>query len=119
MLSKSLIVALGSAIGGVLRFLVGIMIIRLHALSFPWDTLIVNVLGCFAIGMLAAITPSENLRLFFMVGVCGGFTTFSSFSLQTLQLYGNDRIGLAFLNVFLSLIVCFAATMFGLFLGRS
>ena len=119
MLTKSLIVAFGSAIGGVLRFWVGVIVIKLQALTFPWDTLAVNIVGSFIIGLLSAISPSENSRLFLMVGICGGFTTFSSFSLQTLQLLGNERIGMAAVNIVVSLVVCLGATALGLFIGRA
>jgi CrcB protein len=77
-------VALGSAIGGVMRY----ALTRMIPGPFPWGTIAVNILGCFVIGYFGTLTLAggkyaepESLRIFVMVGVCGGFTTFSSFSL--------------------------------------
>ncbi len=85
-------VLIGSAIGGLLRYLVGLWTIPVSG-AFPTGTLIINVVGSFVIGFFGTYTlhggrhpASDNLRLFVMVGLCGGFTTFSSFSLQTFDL---------------------------------
>lgn len=79
-----LLIGTGSFVGGVFRFLLSHLIQEHASSGFPWGTLVVNVAGCFAIGLLYGISdrghlPSEELRLFCMVGLCGGFTTFSSF----------------------------------------
>lgn len=125
-LEKTLLVAAGSALGGVARYWAGILaslILRPDLFSasgpqFPWDTVLVNISGSFAIGLLAVMTSSEHLRLFLMIGLCGGFTTFSSFSLQTVMLISSDRIGLAAVNIFGSLVLCLLATSAGIALGR-
>ena len=83
-------IALGSAAGGVLRALCGAA-----AQGMLWATPAINVAGSLLIGRLAAQHPSEAGRAFWMTGVCGGFTTFSAFSLQTLQLLQAQRIGTA------------------------
>lgn len=82
-------VMIGSAIGGLLRYAVGRLTLTISA-GFPFGTLLINVLGSFVIGYFGTLTlqtgkypASDNIRLFVMVGLCGGFTTFSSFSLQT------------------------------------
>jgi CrcB protein len=86
-------VALGSALGGMARYWCSGLAARLIGESFPWGTLIVNVVGSFVIGVFAALTVSEgrflipsDIRIFVTVGFCGGYTTFSSFSVQTLAL---------------------------------
>lgn len=91
-----LAVALGSGIGGVMRYAVSLAIAARMGEGFPWGTLIVNVTGSYLIGLIAALSGPDSpysvptaLRLFLMVGILGGFTTFSSFSLQTLQLLHN------------------------------
>jgi CrcB protein len=88
-----LLVALGSALGGVARYLGSGLVASAFGETFPWGTLLVNVTGSFAIGFFATLTaPDGRLfvsaagRQFVMAGLCGGFTTFSSFSLQTLNL---------------------------------
>jgi fluoride exporter len=91
-------VALGGAIGSMARFWMTIAMARLTGPAFPWGTLCINVLGAFVIGLFAALTGPQgrlpgagDLRIFMMGGICGGFTTFSSFSLQTLDLLRDGR----------------------------
>lgn len=88
-----LLIALGGALGSVARFWLGNLIAEQVHSGFPWGTLVVNITGSFAIGFFATLTlpdgrwPAHNhTRHFFMTGLCGGYTTFSAFSLQTLQL---------------------------------
>src|SRR5262245_26351415 len=87
-MTQLLLVALGGAVGSAARYGVGVAAARLFGLAFPWGTLIVNVLGGLAMGVLTArIGPeSENVRLALGVGVLGGFTTFSTFSIETVRL---------------------------------
>src|ERR1019366_5378857 len=91
-------VALGSLVGGVARYLVSVLFVSQIGDGFPWGTLFVNVTGSFVIGFYAALTgpdgrllASPRQRQFVMIGICGGYTTFSAFSLETLRLleYGN------------------------------
>jgi fluoride exporter len=91
--STWLAVAAGGALGSVARFWLAAAMTTLTGARFPWGTLLINVLGSFLIGLIAALTVTPgrigmhpDLRIFLMVGVCGGFTTFSAFSLQTLEL---------------------------------
>ncbi|MEY3607684.1 MAG: hypothetical protein RLZZ447_472 [Verrucomicrobiota bacterium] len=115
-----LFVALGSALGGAARFLLaGWVGARLDG-PFPWGTLLVNVSGSALIGALAAreelLTPEA--RQFLMAGVLGGFTTFSSFSLQTLRLAQDGDWGRAAGNVLGSLCLCLAGVAVGYRLAR-
>lgn len=114
-----LLVALGGAMGSAARYGVGLAAARVFGAAFPWGTLIVNVVGGFAMGALAArMGPStENLRLLLGVGVLGGFTTFSAFSLDTLRLMEREP-GSALLYVLASLILSIGACWAGLMLGR-
>ncbi len=112
-----LMVALGGALGSVLRFWLGAFIGQKAGAPF-WGTLFVNVTGSFLIGLLGNLRengPGEFDRYFLMVGVMGGYTTFSTFSLQTLELFRAGNPGLAVANVALSMVLC----LLGVWLGHS
>ncbi len=114
-------VGCGGFLGAGLRFALGTWVNRaLPAAVFPWGTLAVNVLGCLLIGFIAAWRqPLEpGLRLFLMVGVLGGFTTFSTFALETLALTHQDQHALAFANVAVKLLLGLGAAWAGFELGR-
>ena len=118
-----LAVALGSALGGCLRYLATLGVNALVQRAFPWGTLAVSVAGCLLIGMLHVFIVErggerETLRLFTMVGVMGGFTTFSSFSLETLLLVQQGAPGRAVAYVAASVVVCLAASVAGMALAR-
>jgi protein CrcB len=115
-----LCVAIGSALGGVGRYGFGLLAARLWGEAFPWGTIAINVVGSFIIGFFAALTvpdgvlpASTNLRTFVMVGICGGFTTFSSFSLQTLSLARDGNWFGVMGNVVLSVVLCLLAVTVG------
>lgn len=117
-------VALGGAIGSVFRFGLSGVFGRIAGEAMPWGTLFVNVAGSFIIGMFAATTVAEgrfpaspDFRTFFMVGICGGFTTFSSFSLQTLGLIDEGAWIRAGVNVLLSVALCLVAVWLGSLFG--
>jgi CrcB protein len=112
-----LLIALGGAIGSVARAWVGVMVVRLAGPTFPWGTMLINVVGSAVIGIVAAtaLSPTRTLltqeiRIFLMVGLCGGFTTFSSFSLQTFELLREGRALAALANIGLSVVLCILAT---------
>ena len=121
-------VALGGALGSVSRFwLNGLVAVRVGA-TFPWGTLAVNVSGSFIIGILGALTISEGrmdpqarqfATQFLMIGVCGGYTTFSSFSLQTLKLMQEREWLYAGGNILLSVVLCLVAVWLGYLLGAT
>jgi CrcB protein len=120
MWTSSLVVAAGGALGSLARFWLAELFVAMGAVMFPWATLAANVSGSFAIGLIAALTGPDGrllvapeLRLFWMVGVCGGYTTFSSFSLQTLTLAQDGEWLRAALNVVLSLVLCLLAVGLG------
>lgn len=109
----------GSALGGILRFGLTRLTLGWNS-SFPWSTIAVNILGSFVIGYFGTLTVSgsrfavsENMRLFVMVGVCGGFTTFSSFSLQSFDLLREGAWWRALLNIGLSVVLCLTAVAVG------
>jgi CrcB protein len=113
-------IAIGSAIGGVSRFWCSGVAARLFGETFPWGTLIVNVSGSLLIGIIAALTGpdgrifiSSTARLALMAGFCGGYTTFSSFSLQTLALLQDGEWWLAGANIVLSVVACLLAVWAG------
>lgn len=117
-------VAIGAALGGMARYWCSGVAARLVGETFPWGTFVVNVVGSFIIGFFATLTgPGGRFyvgsigRQFVMTGICGGYTTFSSFSLQTLNL-GNDgewfRVGA---NITLSVTCCMISVWAGSLLG--
>lgn len=115
-----LFVMLGSALGGGARFWIATAIGNRFGETFPWGTIIVNVTGSFVIGFFATLTgPDGRLlvgsmtRQFVMIGICGGYTTFSSFSLQTLNLVRNGEVLNAGANVALSVVLCLVAVWLG------
>ena len=117
----SLLVLLGSAIGGLLRFWLGNLVAVMAGTDFPWGTLLINVLGSFVIGLAATGLPVADAgsRAFVMVGLCGGFTTFSAYSLQALDLLHTGRTGAAGAYMAGSVGACLAATWAGWALGRA
>jgi CrcB protein len=115
-----LLVALGSGLGGLARFALSGYMAHHWGETFPWGTLLVNVTGSFLIGFFATLTEpggrvfvSGSGRQFFMTGILGGYTTFSSFSLQTLTLARNDQWLQAGTNTVASVILCLVAVWLG------
>jgi CrcB protein len=115
-----LIIGIGSALGGVARYGLGLLAVSAWGPEFPWGTIIINVAGSFIIGFFATITGPEGrllvgtaARQFVMIGFCGGFTTFSSFSLETVSLLSSGRLLAAGANAGLSVIVCLFAVWLG------
>ena len=118
-------VALGSALGGVARYWCSGIAARLIGETFPFGTLIVNVVGSFIIGAFVALTDPggpflvpSSARIFVTVGLCGGYTTFSSFSLQTMSLFNDGEWALALANIAASVVLCLAAVWLGQALVR-
>ncbi|HEX5237330.1 MAG TPA: fluoride efflux transporter CrcB [Sphingomicrobium sp.] len=119
-------IAVGSALGGMARYACSRAVALQYGETFPWGTLTVNIIGSAVIGFIAALSGpdsrvivSPNARTFMMVGVCGGFTTFSSFSLQTLELIRNRDFSEALGNILLSVAACMAAVAIGYILGAA
>ncbi len=119
-LALYLAVAAGSMIGGVARAAVSALVLSLTGAGFPWGTLLVNATGSFAIGFYATLTGPDGRafagprqRQFVMTGICGGFTTFSIFSLETLYLMQAGSIGMAGVNIAASVVTWLSAVWLG------
>ena len=119
------VVASGGAIGSLARFWLTGAMTALTGPRFPWGTLLINVVGSFVIGLVAGITltPARmgvhpDIRIFLMTGICGGFTTFSAFSLQSLELLQAGDIAPAFGYMQGSVVLCLLAVWGGWLLGR-
>ncbi len=113
-------IMLGGALGTGARFWLSGFVAQRYGEFFPVDTLVVNITGCFLIGIFGGLAEppspllvSPALRQFFMIGLCGGYTTFSSFGLQTLNLAENGELWKAALNAALSLVCCVVAVWLG------
>jgi CrcB protein len=113
-------IALGSALGGAARYWCYGFAARLAGETFPWGTLAVNVIGCSFIGLFASLTGPEgrwlapsSFRMFVMTGICGGYTTFSTFSLETLNLARDGQWARALANVAASLLLCLVGVWLG------
>ena len=119
-------IAVGSALGGLARFFISGVTAQLIGETFPWGTLIVNVTGSFIIGFFATLTGPDGRvfvgttgRQFVMIGICGGYTTFSSFSLQTLNLMNDGEWFYVGGNIAGSVVLCLAAVWAGHILALS
>ena len=113
-------IALGSALGGMARYGMSAAMADRFGEAMPWGTIAVNIVGSFVIGFFAALTgpdgrmpASNDARQFVMAGLCGGFTTFSAFSLQTLTLAQDGQVLRAGANVGASVVLCLAAVWLG------
>jgi fluoride exporter len=112
-----LLVFIGGGLGSLVRYAISLIFNKLDN-NFPLATLVSNVVACFIIGILVGLTMKGQLpdqqRLLFVTGFCGGFSTFSTFSNETIQLWMNGNTTHAFLNIIFSLILCILATFIGL-----
>lgn len=104
LLERSLLVGAGGFLGATARYLLGGMVYRWLPATFPWATFVINVTGCFGIGLLAVLAEERMMigpgaRLFLMVGVVGGYTTFSTFGYETIALLRDGSLAAAALNV--------------------
>lgn len=113
-------IALGSALGGMARYACSSVVANWIGQGFPWGTLLVNIVGSFVIGFFGALTGPDgrlmvhpDIRQFVLVGICGGYTTFSSFSLQTLNLAQDGEFVRAGLNIGASVALCLLAVWSG------
>ena len=115
MFKNFLIVGLGGALGSMLRYATSLLI---SIKSFPFATLSINIVGSFIIGLVLAFSIKDesfanNWKLFLATGICGGFTTFSAFTLENMQLLQSGKTGMAFLYIALSIVLGIAATFAG------
>ncbi len=118
-------VAAGGAVGSMARFGLAAAVAALTGPQFPWGTLLINVAGSFVIGWFSMLTSDAGpidvpagIRLFVLVGLCGGFTTFSSFSLQTLELLQAGEVIRAGGYIVGSVVLCLVFVWLGVTVGR-
>ena len=118
-----LIIFAGSGLGGVARYAAQLWVVRMHPFTFPLGTFLVNTIGCFLIGLFYAFSEKGNLltpewRLALTTGFCGGFTTFSSFSLDAISMFERGELWPALLYIATSVVVGIAALYGGLLIVR-
>lgn len=123
MLKTIILVAIGGAAGSVLRYLTGFFVYRHFTTMIPVATLIVNVVGCFLMGLILGLLDKHHvedlsLRWLLITGFCGGYTTFSTFSNENIILFQTGNAGLAFVNIAGNVIVGLAAVWLGLFVSQ-
>ncbi len=122
-MAKWLGLAAGGIFGTFARYFLSGTVYRVWGSSFPFGTLVVNLLGCFAIGFLAVLAEEKfllgpNARIFLMIGFCGAFTTFSTFILETANLTKDGEVFYALMNILVSVIVGFFVFRLGVMLAR-
>lgn len=123
-MNQIILVAAGGAVGSVCRYLVGVGLLRLAGPAFPWGTLAVNLVGCFAIGLLAELIvarfgASPEMRLLLITGFLGGFTTFSAFALDAVSLFERGETLSSLVYVGVSVGLSLVATVAGIGVMRS
>ena len=122
-MNNLLAIAIGGALGAVMRYLASTGVYRLLGTDFPYGTLMVNVVGSFIMGfvsilLLERLMISEYWRPIIIIGFLGAFTTFSTFSMETFNLVEAGEITKAFMNILLSVALCLGATWIGVIVGR-
>ena len=121
-MDKILVIAAGGAGGALLRYGISGVAYRILGETFPWGTLSVNVIGCFLIGLLWGVSEraplSPNASIFLFTGILGGFTTFSTFGLETFNLFRDGEMMLGVANILASNVACLVAVTLGFILAR-
>lgn len=114
---KWVLVFVGSGIGGCLRLGIGELTRKFFNNSFPLGTLFANIIACVILGLVIGVAGnrfmSEKTSLFFTIGICGGFSTFSTFSNETLELFTNHKLLEGTIYILISILLCLAAVYFG------
>jgi len=124
-LNNTMLIFIGAGIGGVLRYWISSGIYLLVGRQFPTGTLVVNVSGCLLMGLLFVLTLERSsefapqLRALLLIGLLGGYTTFSSFSIETVNLFESGRWLAAAMNILLNTGICVIATWIGIIGGRN
>lgn len=122
-MSRALVIGLGGFVGTLARYGISGLLLPWAPPGIPWGTMLVNISGSFAIGLVIAAAVERNwmqpdLRLILATGVCGGYTTMSSFSFETLAMLEQGSVGLALAYMALTIVACIAATWLGVALIR-
>jgi len=117
------LIFVGGGLGSVARFLLGRWVTGIHNLNFPLGTLAVNAVACFVLGLIVGFADhkqmlSADMRIFWAVGFCGGFSTFSTFSYETLLLFQQPALMSGIVYVLASVALCLAATALGVAIAR-
>lgn len=123
MIKNYFLVFFGGGIGAMARYYLSGAVYRFLPADFPYGNLLVNITGCLTIGLLMTLMEERflsepSLRIFLTIGILGGFTTFSSFSYETIALLRDAEVLRASLNITVSVFGCLAATALGMFIGR-
>ena len=123
-MEKLVFIGLGGFLGSIARYGLTSLVQTKTESLFPYGTMLVNIVGCFAIGLLMTIFQervivSQNIRLFLIIGILGGFTTFSSFSYDTFAMMKSGNFFGASLNAGVSLVGCLIATWAGFYVGEN
>ena len=119
MIKNILLIVLGGGIGSIARYLCQRWFMANHSYSFPWGTFAVNFIGCFLIGLFWGLSfksfdSNESWKLFLMTGLCGGFTTFSAFTLEGIGLLKEQKMALFFTYIAASVVIGLLATYIGM-----
>jgi fluoride exporter len=119
-----IIVFLGGGLGSVVRYALGKWVNGLHTQTFPWGTMTVNITACFILGLVVGLADHKQLmntssRLFWAVGFCGGFSTFSTFSHETIDLLQRGLSLSSLAYVTLSVVLCVAVTYLGIYMANN
>ncbi len=123
MIKQILLVGLGGGIGSILRFLTSVITAKYCSNPFPLSTFTANVIGCFLIGLLIGVLGqnvhvNQNLKFLFITGFCGGYTTFSAFAIENINLIQNNHYWTVILYIGLSILTGLLAVWFGLTLTK-
>ena len=117
------LIFIGGGLGSVVRYLLNRWVTALHQINFPFGTLAVNVVACFVLGLIIGLADhkqylSQDMRLFWAIGFCGGFSTFSTFSAETLALFQQPAVMAGLVYIVSSVALCLGAIVLGIAVGK-